>query len=162
MERTWLGTMDRIWLMTLIAWYLMWPTSIFQWPMILACLARASAKLLLVYKSLFLLWKCGFNEAFALVNGQGSEPIENTVEYEIISSNKPEEPQDFPGIGTLHIHLVPAPGALEKYLRIKLSAQIVLSALKFELVAGKSFKAFSLQVSKRAFQYPNEYTDLGV
>ena len=96
------------------------------------------------------------------VASQGSEVIEDTVDYSITSSSKAEIPHDFDAAGTVHLHLLPSAGSTDRFVDISLSAQIVLSGLRFELLSGKAFKAFKLLTAEQGLQYPDVLSDMGV
>ena len=88
--------------------------------------------------------------------------IGDSLDYSIVSSLRADVPEDFSGSGSLHVQLLQEASASDKFLEIKLSSQIALSKLHFEMPDTKSFRKVHIHVSERGIQYPDEWTDLGV
>ena len=84
------------------------------------------------------------------------EPIENNVVYDILSSESNPIPTDFDGQGTNHIELLDNSG--EKFVDMKLSDQILLTAIRFEMPNDKAIKRFKLFIGEAGIQNPNILT----
>ena len=83
------------------------------------------------------------------------EPIENTVDYFMLSSEKEIIPETFDGNGTIHFELLEDSLVDHKFVDIKLSSQVLLSAIQFEMPDDKAIKRFNLFIGEFGIQRPD-------
>ncbi len=93
---------------------------------------------------------------------EGDQPIEDSVDYQLSSGLKAEIPEDFTGNGHIHMQLLPIASGDDKFLTIKMSGQITLSKLVFEMPDTKAFKTVEISYQRQSIQYPDDWEDLGV
>ena len=90
------------------------------------------------------------------------EPIGDTVEYLVRTSDRPEIIEDFDEAeGSIHFHLLPDAIVDKRFIDITFSNSILLTALKFEMMDDKALKDITLFVYEREIQYPEKYTHWG-
>ena len=87
------------------------------------------------------------------------EPIEDTVEYWIRTSARPEVIEPFDEAeGSIHFHLLPDTTVTERFVDITFSSSVLLNAMKFEMMDDKALTDVTLFVYEREIQYPEKYT----
>ena len=93
---------------------------------------------------------------------EGDQPIEDNVDYSISSSLKAETPEDFAGQGYIHIHLLQDTSGDDKFVDIRLSGQITLTKLVFEMPDTKAFRTVEISYLEQSIEFPDEWTERGV
>ena len=73
------------------------------------------------------------------------------------SEREPVAP-DFDGQGTIHVSLLDDSSVTEKFIDVKFSSQILLSAIKFEMPDDQAIKKFWLYVGEAGIQKENILT----
>ena len=80
------------------------------------------------------------------------------------SSSKRKHPEDIEGSDarSIHVELYENLFLSKLFLKVKLSAQIVLSGLRIDTNRFKALQAFVVRYIRRSVQYPGVYEDIMV
>lgn len=90
------------------------------------------------------------------------ESLKNLVEHQIVTSEREENPADFPGEGNIRIKLLEDKSVSKRFIEISLSSQIALSGMVFEMPDTMALKKFTLMVEEAGIAYPDIFTHWGV